>query len=84
MEIQKELNEAELAPGVKLSVKLGIGMGRVSILHVGGVYKRLEYLASGPPLIQAFECEHSCSAGDTVVSKEAWPLIKDHFTYFVS
>ena len=80
LEIQKELHEAELAENVNLSVKLGIGVGRAMVIHVGGVYKRLEYLAVGPPLVQAFESEHACSAGDTVVSKEGWELIKDHFT----
>ena len=79
LEIQKELHNAELAENISLSVKLGIGCGRASILHIGGVYRRLEYLAVGPPLIQAFESEHACSAGDTICSSEVWELIKDSF-----
>ena len=38
--------------GVQLSVKLGVGMGDVSVLHIGGVDGRMEYLAVGDPLAQ--------------------------------
>ena len=38
-----------------LSVKVGIGVGQISILHMGGVLNRLEYVAVGDPLVQAFQ-----------------------------
>ena len=68
-----------LAKGVVLKVKLGIGVGRATVLHVGGVYKRIEYLASGPPLTQAFMAEHAAVAGDIIVSNEGWEYIKERF-----
>jgi hypothetical protein len=63
--------------------QVGIGVGRVSVLHVGGVcseytctcsiflrvysngqkFDRMEYLAVGDPLLQAFAAEHSAVAG---------------------
>ena len=39
-------------------LKVGVGVGDVSILHVGGVFSRLEYVAVGDPLAQAFHAEH--------------------------
>jgi hypothetical protein len=59
--------------------QLGIGVGQVALIHVGGVYKRLEYLACGPPLMQAFHAEHACTSGDTIMSAEAYALVADSF-----
>jgi class 3 adenylate cyclase len=50
--IQSELHQADLEEGVQLSVKIGIGLGKISVLHVGGVFKRMEYIAVGDPLLQ--------------------------------
>ncbi len=54
LEIQKNLHAAELSkdPPVSLSIKLGIGVGPISIVHIGGVLNRVEYLAIGDPLVQ--------------------------------
>ncbi|CAN0531347.1 unnamed protein product, partial [Ectocarpus sp. 8 AP-2014] len=62
--IQESLHDAELTQEVRLSVKIGIGMGKVSVLHLGGVYKRMEYIAVGEPLLEAFTAEHHATAGD--------------------
>ena len=59
VDIRDRLNGMpELEKGVKLNVKLGLGVGAVSILHVGGVFGRMEYVAIGEPLVQAFNAEH--------------------------
>ena len=52
--IQNELHMADLDKdnNVQLSVKCGIGIGNVSVLHIGGVLNRVEYLAVGEPLLQ--------------------------------
>eukprot|EP00752_Nemacystus_decipiens_P003083 g2855.t2 len=77
--IQEELHDAELTKEVRLSVKIGIGMGKVSVLHLGGVYKRMEYIAVGEPLLQAFTAEHHAEPGDVIISMQAHKLVKDHF-----
>ncbi|CEO99499.1 Phosphodiesterase [Plasmodiophora brassicae] len=79
LEIQRKMHSAKLQEDVVLSVKLGIGVGTCSIVHVGGVLSRMEYLATGSPLIQAFASEHKAVAGQVVCSPEAWHIIKDHF-----
>lgn len=74
------------------------GCLQASVLYVGGVYKRVEFLACGKPLnevrchlraslclnslataVQAFSCEHAATAGDAIVSADAWKLISKHF-----
>jgi len=50
---------------VPLSLTAGVFIiGNVSILHVGGVFGRMEYLATGDPLVQAFEAEHQAAKHD--------------------
>lgn len=36
---------------LKLSVKIGFGVGDINIIYVGGVFGRSEYLATGEPLV---------------------------------
>ncbi|MES1908800.1 MAG: hypothetical protein MHM6MM_001670 [Cercozoa sp. M6MM] len=66
--IQTELHQAELADGVTLSVKIGLSVGPADILHVGGVYTRMEFTLVGTPCIEAFDAEHDANAGDTIMS----------------
>eukprot|EP00602_Paraphysomonas_sp_CaronLab_P010748 CAMPEP_0185039174 /NCGR_PEP_ID=MMETSP1103-20130426/35751_1 /TAXON_ID=36769 /ORGANISM="Paraphysomonas bandaiensis, Strain Caron Lab Isolate" /LENGTH=2231 /DNA_ID=CAMNT_0027577957 /DNA_START=219 /DNA_END=6917 /DNA_ORIENTATION=+ len=78
--IQENLDQSLMEEGVQLSVKIGIGFGRVSVLHVGGVFGRVEYLAVGEPLIQAFSAEHKSVSGQVVCSKEVWKIISEYVT----
>ena len=79
--IQKALHKADLEEGVQLSVKIGIGYGPVSVLHIGGVFNRTEYIAVGEPLLQAFNAEHHAVSGQVIISAKAWEFLKDHFEY---
>lgn len=51
MDIQNKLNDTCILPDLKLSVKIGFGIGDINIIYVGGVYNRSEYLATGEPLL---------------------------------
>lgn len=79
VEIQENLDQSLMEEGVQLSVKIGIGFGKVSVLHVGGVYGRVEYLAVGEPLIQAFTAEHHSVSGQVICSKDVWKIISEYF-----
>eukprot|EP00644_Phytophthora_capsici_P003352 jgi/Phyca11/79128/gw1.99.107.1 len=74
LRIQSHLHEAELAQGVVLSVKVGVGIGEATIAHLGGesdgATARVEYVAVGPALEQAFNSEHQAEAGDVICSSE--------------
>jgi class 3 adenylate cyclase len=67
--IQQQLDQAILEDSVQLSVKIGIGVGMVSVIHIGGTHKRMEYLAVGDPLIQAFHAEHHAVPGQVNLLK---------------
>ncbi|GAB5365332.1 hypothetical protein AAMO2058_001048700 [Amorphochlora amoebiformis] len=66
-----------------LNVKVGIGVGKISILHVGGIFNRLEYVPTGEALSQSFHAEHQANAlrdeKQVVMSPEAYKLVKDIF-----
>lgn len=79
LEVSERLQDAVLSHGVRLSVKIGIGAGEVTILHLGGVYKRLEYLVVGDPLVQAFHAEHHATKTELVVSPESWKYVDKFF-----
>lgn len=81
-EIREKLNKAQLTTmdalePVILSVKIGIGVGDVTILHVGGVLQQLEYVATGDPLAQAFAAEHLAVAGEVVIAPKVYHHVKD-------
>lgn len=79
LQLQEELHGAELAAGVQFSIKIGIGVGKASILHVGGEQNRIEIVPCGEALLQAFAGENQSEPGQTIVSPEVWALIQDRF-----
>ncbi|RLN70465.1 hypothetical protein BBJ28_00013565 [Nothophytophthora sp. Chile5] len=83
LRIQSHLHQAELAPGVVLSVKVGVGIGEATIAHLGGesdgATARIEYVAVGPALEQAFNAEHQAEAGDVICSHACWERVGSFF-----
>ena len=59
LDIQSKLHEIKLVEDIKLNVKIGFGVGQVTILHVGGVFSREEYFAAGDPLKEMRSSERS-------------------------
>lgn len=79
LEISEKLKEVRLAGQVELSVKIGIGVGEVCVMHVGGVLTRMEYLATGEPLTQAFLAEQHATKCEVVASPRVWDMVQDFF-----
>ena len=79
IQIQRNLDRSKLEEGVELSVKIGIGVGEVTVLHIGGACGRVEYVAVGEPLVQAFAAEHHGVSGEVIVAPPAWKFVKKHF-----
>ncbi|CAD8074136.1 unnamed protein product [Paramecium sonneborni] len=78
--IQEKLTKAQIEQGIQLSVKIGFGVGEMNIIHVGGVFNRMEYLATGDPLIQAFHSEHCLTeGGKIIISQQIYDMIHNFF-----
>ena len=73
--VQETLQDHEVVEGIRLSSKVGIGVGEVTALFVGGDRQRRELLLAGSPLIQMGRAEQQAKPGDVILSNEAWSLL---------
>jgi len=85
LETQQQLNNYEVTitadqgtDSLWLGMKIGIGVGNAVMMHVGGMFKRWEFLIAGPPLVQMSRAEGQAEAGDVILSAEAWALVQAH------
>lgn len=62
-----------------ISLKLAVGTGQISTLHLGGVCKRWEFVVTGQPLKQTEIAISLAGADEVIVSPEAWPLLQNDF-----
>ena len=69
--LQSDMHNSEVAPGIRLSMKLAIGAGEVDVEHLGGLFDRWEFLISGLPLAQLGRANDCAEPGDVVLSVEA-------------
>lgn len=65
-------------------MKVGIGVGDIGVVHVGGTSdgkqsQRMEYIATGSPLVQAFQSEHHAVSGQVICSPQVWEHLSDYF-----
>eukprot|EP00054_Salpingoeca_dolichothecata_P023737 m.159329 g.159329 ORF g.159329 m.159329 type:complete len:1404 (+) comp24791_c0_seq2:67-4278(+) len=58
--------------GVQLSLHMGIGCGKLTAVHVGGIFDRWEYILAGPPVAQIAIAEPLAKSKETVLSPEAY------------
>jgi class 3 adenylate cyclase/tetratricopeptide (TPR) repeat protein len=65
------------AAGTTLSLRVGIGVGNLVLMHVGGVRDRWEPLLAGKPLAQVASAEHDANPGDVVLSPQTRELLAD-------
>ncbi len=72
---QVTLNEFKAASNVQLSLRIGIGIGDLRVLHVGGESGRWEPVATGDPLRQMSAAKDDAEPGQVALSPEAWTLI---------
>jgi class 3 adenylate cyclase len=73
--VQTMLHDYEATEGVRLSLRVSIGAGEVSMVHVGGVLRRWEFMVAGAPLVQASLAKQHAQPGEVVLSPEAWRLV---------
>ncbi|MEI7770632.1 MAG: adenylate/guanylate cyclase domain-containing protein [Chloroflexales bacterium] len=58
-----------------LKLRVGVGAGEVTTMHIGGVFGRWELLVTGEPVRQTGHAEGQARPGDVVIAAEAWPLV---------
>ncbi|KAH7647561.1 hypothetical protein FG379_000644 [Cryptosporidium bovis] len=61
--------------GRHLTLHIGVGYGRVTILQVGGVMDRWEYVVGGPPFEEIAIAEPLAKSGETVISPSVFKIL---------
>jgi class 3 adenylate cyclase/tetratricopeptide (TPR) repeat protein len=75
---QRTFEELEAPDGVRLSLRAGIGFGKVWAATVGGVGGRWELLVSGEPFAEAVQAMSLAAPGDVAVGASAWARLASH------
>ena len=70
--IQQSLDGYTAEQDSQLSLRIGIAAGKISVVHVGGVYGRWEFLIAGEALAQVSMAVHRAQPGNIVLSPETW------------
>ena len=60
-------------------MKISIGCGDFTVMHLGGEMDRWEYLITGLAFVQSFSALDQATAGQVVVSLQAWSHLQDTF-----
>ena len=76
LEVHQRLTNYQLEDA-NLYLKLAIGMGKISTVHVGGVFNRWEFLMTGTPLVELGIANNIAKAGDILITPSAWKLIRN-------
>jgi class 3 adenylate cyclase len=66
--MQQSLQSSEVAAKVQLSVRIAVGLGQVSVAHLGGVRGRWEMVVGGPAVAQVCAAEQVARPGDVALS----------------
>jgi class 3 adenylate cyclase/tetratricopeptide (TPR) repeat protein len=74
--VQKAVENYHTEDGIPLSVRIGIGAGDVSVVHLGGVFNRWEVLVGGDPVVQSHAAERRANPGEVILSPLAYRLIR--------
>lgn len=73
----RKLTGYPAAQNIRLTSKMGIGVGDIVVIHVGGVRDRWELVFAGSPLVEMGLAEELAQPGNVVLSPAAWGLIRD-------
>ncbi|MGD9028715.1 MAG: adenylate/guanylate cyclase domain-containing protein, partial [Anaerolineae bacterium] len=76
--VQRELHNYPVDEGLQLSLRVGIGAGRVLLASVGGLNDRWQFVMAGPPLVQMGIAQKQAETGKVSLAPEAWELMQDH------
>jgi class 3 adenylate cyclase/tetratricopeptide (TPR) repeat protein len=74
LEVHRRLTNYKVEDA-NLYLKLAISMGKISTVHVGGVFNRWEFLITGTPLVELGLANTIAQAGEILVTPSAWKLI---------
>jgi class 3 adenylate cyclase/tetratricopeptide (TPR) repeat protein len=79
LSLQEELRGYRTDSGTELAIKIGIGVGDFTCMHLGGEFERWEVLLTGIAFVQSFSAVDHAHAGQVVASLQAWSHLQNDF-----
>ena len=76
LEVHQRLTNYK-AEDAHLYLKLAVSLGRINMVHVGGVFNRWEFLITGAPLVELGLANNLAKAGEILITPSAWKLIRN-------
>lgn len=76
LKIQRQLNNYLVGNDIILSLRVGLGAGRLFALYVGGLFERWELLIAGYPMNQVGQAGQQAKPGQVVAAPEVWKLAR--------
>lgn len=77
--LQRELRGYRTESGTELAIKIGVGAGDFTCMHLGGEYERWEVLITGVAFVQSFAALDQAKAAQVVVSLQSWSYLENKF-----
>lgn len=77
--LQRELRGYRTEDGTEFALKIGVGAGELTCMHLGGEFDRWEILITGLAFVQSFAALAQSHSGQVVASLPAWSLLHDRF-----
>lgn len=77
LRVQEAMHGRHVDEGIKLSMRVMIGGGDLHCAVVGGIFGRFELTVWGSPMEQLAQVRPIGTAGDVVLSRQAWREISD-------
>lgn len=75
--IRNQLKAYATPEGIPLSLRLALGAGEITTMHLGGLHENWEFLVAGPPLSQVEQASHLANPGQVMLSPQAWALVAE-------
>lgn len=76
LKIQRQLNDYLVGNNITLSLRVGLGAGKLFALYVGGLFDRWELLIAGYPMNQVGQAGQRAKPGQVVAAPEVWKLVE--------
>ena len=79
LSLQRTLANYRSNGGTELAMKIGVGTGDFTCMHLGGEFHRWEVLITGLAFVQSFSALEHAKAGQVVVSLQCWTHVEKEF-----
>ncbi len=78
LEMQEALSDRPMGTGVQLSMRIGMGVGEIALIHGGGHGGAWEFFVVGEPLLQLARLQRQIVPGELRLTAPAWNLLQGH------